>query len=316
MIDNDLSILIVDDTETGRQFLLSALSDAGFEDIRLTSSGEEVLQELIQRPADVILVDWVMPGMDGIELTNKIREQDEEENRYTSVIICTAKEGIENLVQAFNEGADDFLTTPIDHRELVARVSAAGRISVLQNTLHETARELQHSNECLIELAQTDPLTKLGNRRFMEAHLQATLKESSTRGGGTCCAIIDIDHFKQINDKHGHDVGDEVLEGVAKRLRRVVRPTDVLARMGGEEFAIIMYYQNASNFRHSIFGRIQKSMSSRPYKTSAGDLNVTVSMGVCCRFSGDPEMDMGMLTKCADQKMYRAKKKGRNQVIY
>jgi diguanylate cyclase (GGDEF)-like protein len=257
-----------------------------------------------------------MPEMDGIELTNKIRELDEDENRYTSIIICTAKEGIGPLVKAFNEGADDYLTTPIDHRELVARVNAAGRISSLQNTLQETARELEHSNERLIELAQTDPLTKLGNRRFMEAHLQATLKESSTRGGGTCCAIIDIDHFKKINDKHGHAVGDEVLVALAKRLRRLVRPTDVVARMGGEEFSIIMYYQNAGNFRHSIFGRIQQGMSARPYKTSVGELTVTISMGVCCRFGGDPEMDMAMLTKCADQKMYRAKKKGRNQVIY
>ena len=316
MIDNDLSILIVDDTETGRHFLLSALKNAGFEDIRIATSGEDVLQELTARHADVLLVDWIMPEMDGIQLTQKIREQDENENRYTSIIICTAKEGIDNLVKAFNEGVDDFLTTPIDHRELVARVSAAGRISTLQNTLHETTRELEHSNDKLIELAQTDPLTRLGNRRFMETHLQATLKESASRGGGTCCAIIDIDHFKKINDKYGHAVGDEVLVGVAKRLRRVVRPTDVLARMGGEEFSIIMYYQNADNFRHSIFARIQKSMSSRPYKTSVGDLTVTVSMGVCCRFSGDPEMDMDMLTKCADQKMYRAKKKGRDQVIY
>ncbi len=316
MIANDLSILIVDDTESGRQFLLTALNSAGYEDIRLTGSGDEVLQELNERSADVILADWIMPEMDGLELTKKVRQLDEEQYRYTSIILCTAKEGIDNLVHAFDQGVDDFLTKPIDTRELAARVQAAGRTSTLQNTLYETTSELQTANEKLNELAQTDPLTKLGNRRFMQAHLEATLKESSTRGGGTCCAIIDIDHFKKINDQYGHDVGDEVLIGVSRRLRRAVRPTDVLARMGGEEFAIIMFYQDASNFRHSIFGRIQQGVGSRPIKTSVGDLEVTVSMGVCCRFSGDPEMDMEMLVKCADQKMYRAKKKGRNQVIY
>ncbi len=316
MISSDLSILIVDDTESGRQFFTTALNEAGYEDVRQAGSGAEVLQALDERGADVVLADWIMPKMDGLELTQKIRQQDEEQNRYTSIILCTAREGVENLVFAFDHGVDDFLSKPIDIRELAARVQAAGRISSLQNSLFEAARTLQANNDKLAELAQTDPLTQLGNRRYMQLHLEAILKESSTRDGGTCCAIIDIDHFKKINDKHGHDIGDEVLIGVARRLRRIVRPTDVLARMGGEEFAIIMYYQNASNFRHSIFGRIQQSVGARPIKTSAGELNVTVSMGVCCRFSGDPEMDMDMLIKCADTKMYRAKKKGRNQVFY
>jgi diguanylate cyclase (GGDEF)-like protein len=316
MISDDLSILIVDDTESGRLFLQSALTTAGYKDIRLASNGEEVLQELSNRPADVLLVDWIMPEMDGLQLTQNIRQQDEDNNRYTSIIICTAMEGVDNLVKAFDQGIDDFLAKPIDTRELCARVQAAGRVSNLQNTLYDTTREMQATNEKLAELAQTDPLTKLGNRRYMQAHLEATLKESSTRGGGTCCAIIDIDHFKKINDQYGHDVGDEVLIGISKRLRRVVRPTDVLARMGGEEFSIIMYYQNDSNFRHSIFGRIQQSVGARPIKTSAGEIKVTISMGVCCRFSGDPELNMEMLIRCADQKMYRAKKKGRDQVIY
>ena len=316
MISSDLSILIVADTESGRQFLQTALTEAGYLDIRLAGSGEEVLQALKERAVDVVLVDWIMPEMDGLELTGKIRQQDEEQNRYTSIILCTAKEGIDNLVHAFEHDIDDFLSKPIDIRELAARVQAAGRISSLQNSLFDAAREMQAKNDKLTELAQTDPLTQLGNRRYMQSHLQAILQESSTRDGGTCCAIIDIDHFKKINDKYGHSIGDEVLIGVSRRLRRAVRPTDVLARIGGEEFAIIMYYQNVSNFRHSIFGRIQQSVGARPLKTSAGDLSVTISMGVCCRFSGDPEMDMDMLIKCADQKMYRAKKKGRNQVFY
>lgn len=316
MITDDLSILIVDDTESGRLFLQYALTTAGYKDVRLASNGEKVLQELLNRPADVVLVDWVMPEMDGLQLTKNIRQQDEDNNRYTSIIICTAKEGVDNLVMAFDQGIDDFLAKPIDVRELGARVQAAGRISHLHNTLYETTREMQAANEKLTELAQTDPLTKMGNRRYMQTHLEATLKESSTRGGGTCCAIIDIDHFKKVNDEYGHDVGDEVLIGITKRLRRIVRPTDVLARMGGEEFAIIMYYQNDSNFRHSIFARIQQCVGARPIKTSAGEINVTISMGVCCRFNGDPELNMEMLIKCADQKMYRAKKKGRDQVIY
>lgn len=316
MITNDLAILIVDDTDSGLQMFASALKSAGYEDIRLASSGREVLDELMERHADVVVADWIMPEMDGLELTNQIRQQDEDNNRYTSIILCTAKEGIDNLVHAFEQGVDDFLSKPINIRELSARVQAAGRVSSLQNTLYETTREMQATNLALAELAQTDPLTQLGNRRYMQSHLEATLKESSSRGGGTCCAIIDIDHFKKVNDEHGHPVGDEILVAVSKRLRRAVRPTDILARIGGEEFAIIMYYQDDSNFRHSIFSRIQKSVGTRPIKTSVGEITVTISMGVCCRFAGDPEMDMDMLMRCADQKMYRAKKKGRDQVIY
>jgi len=316
MITNDLAIIIVDDTESSRKMVASALHEAGYEDIRIACSAKEVLDEINERQADIILADWLMPEMDGLELTKQIRQQDEDNNYYTSIILFTAKEGTDNLVHAFEHGVDDFLTKPINIRELAARVHAAGRISLLQNTLYETTREMQKDNEALSELAQTDPLTKLGNRRYMQLHLEAALKESSTRGGGTCCAMIDIDHFKDINDTHGHQVGDEILIGVSKRLQRAVRPTDILARIGGEEFAIIMHYQNDSNFRHSIFGRIQQCVGSRPIKTSAGELTVTISMGVCCRFSGDPDMDMEMLIRCSDQKMYRAKKKGRNQVIY
>jgi len=316
MITDDLAIIVVDDMESSRQMIASALKEAGYQDIRLASSAMETLDEIKERQADIVLADWLMPEMDGLELTTHIRQQDEDHNCYTSIILFTAKEGIDNLVHAFEHGVDDFLSKPINIRELAARVQAAGRISTLQNTLYETARDMQAANEALTELAQTDPLTKLGNRRYMQSHLEAALKESSTRGGGTCCAMIDIDHFKKINDEHGHQVGDEILVGISKRLRRAVRPTDVLARMGGEEFAIIMHYQNDSNFRHSIFARIQKSVGARPIKTSVGEISVTISMGVCCRFSGDPDMDMDMLIRCADQKMYRAKKKGRDQVIY
>jgi len=183
--------------------------------------------------------------------------------------LFTAKEGTDNLVHAFEQGVDDFLTKPINIRELAARVQAAGRISILQNTLYDTTRKMQATNESLTELAQTDPLTNLGNRRYMQTHLEAALKESSTRGGGTCCAMVDIDHFKKVNDTYGHQVGDEILIGVSRRLRRAVRPTDILSRIGGEEFAIIMYYQNDGNFRHSIFARIQQCVGARPIKTSA-----------------------------------------------
>lgn len=312
----DLSLLVVDDMASARQALEKDLNKTGHEDVRLCSSAQEVLEMLKERRADVILADWVMPEMDGLELVNQVRQLDEELNRYTAIILLTAKEGTDNLVEAFSYGIDDYLSKPIDRNELSARVYAAARIAQLQNTLLETSFAMEQQNRQLHELAYTDPLTGLGNRRYLMDHLDAALEETVHRGGATCYAIIDIDHFKQINDTFGHDVGDEVLLGFTNRLRRCIRPTDTLARIGGEEFALIFHYHDVGNFKHSIFQRIQQAISARAIKTSAGDIEVTASMGVCCRFTKDAPMSVEILTKCADQKLYRAKDKGRNQVIY
>lgn len=312
----DLSLIVVDDMESARQVVAAALRNAGYEDIRTAGDGREVLEMLKERRADVVLADWIMPEMDGLTLTDSIRQLDEELNRYTAILLFTAKEGIEHLVEAFNRGVDDYLTKPLNHDELAARVYAAGRITLLQNTLFETSTAMEEQNQQLHEMAYTDPLTGLGNRRYLMNHLEAALEETVHRGGATCYAIIDLDHFKEINDTHGHDVGDEVLTGFANRLRRSIRPTDILARIGGEEFALIFHYPDVGNFKHSIFMRIQQTISTRPLKTSVGNIEITASMGVCCRFTKDAPMTIDILTKCADQKLYRAKEKGRNQVIY
>lgn len=294
----------------------AALEDSGYEDIRVTADAKQALEALDDRHADIVLADWVMPEMDGLELTDQIRQQDEDLNRYTSIILFTAKEGVEPLVEAFERGVDDYVTKPPVPRELAARVYAAGRISTLQNSLLEASTELTKINDDLRELSHTDPLTCLGNRRYLQNHLEASLDETSNRGGATCCAIVDIDHFKNINDTHGHAVGDEVLISFSKRLRRAIRPTDILARIGGEEFAIIMHYANSDSLKHAIFRRIQTNISTRSIRTSVGNLPVTASMGVCSRFNKDVPMTMDMMLKCADQKLYKAKGKGRNQVVY
>jgi diguanylate cyclase (GGDEF)-like protein len=257
-----------------------------------------------------------MPEMDGLELTDQIRQQDEDLNRYTSIILFTAKEGVESLVEAFDHGVDDYVTKPYDPHELASRVYAAGRISTLQNSLFEASTELSRINDELRELSHTDSLTELGNLRYFQDHLEASLNESGSRGSATCCAVVNIDQFKDINDTHGQSVSDEVLVNFAIRLRRAIRPTDILARIGKEEFAIVMHYADPENLKHTIFKRIQTNISTRSIRTSAGDLPVTASMGVCSRVNKDVPMTMDMLMKCSDQKLARAKNKGGNQVIY
>lgn len=310
---SDLSIVVVDDMELSCLTVRAALSRAGYRDIRIAGDACQVLAMLRERRADVVLADWIMPTMDGLELTDHVRQLDEETNRYTAVILFTAQEGVEPLVEAFQRGVDDYLTKPLDERALCARVHAAGRIAGLQNALLETTAALTQFNRQLEELATTDPLTGLGNRRYLEPHLDALLAETEARGGTTCCVMIDLDHFKAINDRYGHDVGDEVLKSFATRLQRTVRPTDIVVRMGGEEFAVVMHYQDTQP-NMGIFERIIEAIRQRAVSTSAGPIPVTASIGVCCSTRGAP-LDRRGLLKCADDKLYAAKKAGRDQMM-
>jgi diguanylate cyclase (GGDEF)-like protein len=314
MYSPNLAIIVVDDQESGRNFARSALSNEGYEDIRLFSAATSALQSHEQRAADVIISDWVMPDMDGLALTHRVRQRDEITNHYTAVILCTAQEGIEHLVEAFEQGVDDYLNKPYKERELTARVFAAGRTVSLHNALLETIESLARSNKQLEALSTTDPLTGLGNRRYLQTQLDAMLTETASRGHPTCCAIIDLDHFKDINDRYGHDIGDEVLAAFATRIQRTVRPTDVVTRIGGEEFAVIMHYLNPAQYRPEIFERIQRSLSQRPIQTSAGEIAITASIGVSCVTGDDADISRESLLKAADEKLYQAKAEGRNRV--
>ena len=316
MATRDIAIMVVDDQASGCAFARSALERAGHLDIRTTNDALAALAQLETRCADIVIADWMMPQMDGLELTHHIRQRDELAGHYTSIILCTAQAGIENLEKAFNQGVDDYLHKPYQERELAARVHAAGRIASLQNALLQTSQAMAEANRRLEEMATTDPLTGIGNRRFLQEQLDAMLQETATRGRTTCCAIIDIDHFKQINDRHGHAVGDEVLTAFATRVRRTVRPTDVVTRMGGEEFAVLLHYVEAKQFRPAIFQRILNAICQRPIQTSAGDINITASIGVCCSSMEEGINSREAMLKCADDKLYKAKQEGRNRVVF
>ncbi|MCW9013669.1 MAG: diguanylate cyclase [Gammaproteobacteria bacterium] len=316
MSNKDVSIVIVDDMQFSRVVVQAALKKAGFSNIRVTSCAKDALKTMEEEHADVVLADWVMPEMDGLELTDIIRQRDEELGVYTAVILFTAQEGIEPLVEAFNRGVDDYIVKPPNPHELAARVNASARIAALQNDLLETSQQLEDTVKHLEEMTLTDPLTGVGNRRLLTRQLEYHLLDASARRGGVCFLMLDIDHFKNINDTHGHDVGDEILIGFTRRIRRTVRPTDLVARMGGEEFGVIMHYTRAENFKPSTLDRLLSSINQRPFKTSVGDLKVTASVGVCF-YQGEGEQPSVLnLIKCADEKLYEAKANGRNQIAY
>ena len=314
MTIKDISIIIVDDMQFSRVVVQAALKKAGFSNIVVASSAAEALATMDKKHIDVVLADWVMPEMDGLELTDRIRQRDEELGIYTAIILFTAQEGIEPLVKAFNRGVDDYICNPPNPHELAARVNAASRIASLQNDLLETSKQLEDTVKHLEEMALTDPLTGIGNRRLLTRQLEYHLLDASARQGGVCFLMLDIDHFKMVNDSYGHDVGDEVLIGFTRRIRRTVRPTDLVARMGGEEFGVIMHYTKADNFKPSTVDRLLASINQRPFKTSVGDISVTSSIGVCFYRGDGQQPSVAGLIKCADEKLYQAKGNGRNQI--
>jgi diguanylate cyclase (GGDEF)-like protein len=312
----DVEIIIVDDMQFSRVVVQAALKKAGFINIRVASSALQALRMMEEKHADVVLADWVMPEMDGLQLTDTLRQRDEERGEYTGIILFTAQEGIEPLVEAFNRGVDDYICKPPNPHELAARVNAAARIASLQNDLLETSKQLEETIRHLEDMALTDPLTGAGNRRLLSRQLEQHLLDATSRHGGVCFVMLDIDHFKKINDTYGHDVGDEILIGLTRRVRRTVRPTDLVARMGGEEFGIIMHYTNPENYKTNSLERLLSSINSRPFKTSAGDLNITTSIGVCFYSGEGQQPSVQNLIKCADEKLYQAKANGRNQIVF
>lgn len=315
MQNKDISIIIVDDMQFSRAVVQAALKKAGYTNIRVAESAAQALHSMEEQRADVVLADWVMPEMDGLELTDIIRQIDEELGIYTAVILFTAQEGIEPLVEAFSRGVDDYISKPPNPRELAARVNAAARIASLQSDLLETSKQMESTIQHLEEMALTDPLTGVGNRRLLSRQMEYHLLDASARKGGVCFVMLDIDHFKKINDTYGHDVGDEVLIGLTRRIRRTVRPTDLVARMGGEEFGIIMHYTKPENFKPSSLDRLLSSINQRPFKSAAGDLNITVSIGVCFYKGDTNQPSVQSLIKCADEKLYQAKDRGRNRIV-
>ncbi len=276
----DLSIIIVDDLQFSRIVVKTALKKAGYNGVRMADSATEALAMIEQKPADVVLADWMMPEMDGLELTQRIRQRDEEKGTYTAIILFTAHDGVDYLVKAFDHGVDDYLCKPPNPQELAARVNAAARVAALQNDLLETSRQLEQTILNLKKMALVDELTGAGNQQFLMKNLKSHLLEASTRRGGVCLAIIELRELEDIAATHGEFIIDEILISQHRRLRRSVRPTDIVARLDNNIFGIIMHHTKTKDYKPSAIERILTMINNRAYKTSVGNLNLTGCIGV------------------------------------
>jgi PleD family two-component response regulator len=271
---DDLSLIVVDDARTGRIYFMRALEQAGYDDVRVAESAHRALELMAERPADVIIADWLMPGMDGLELTQRVRERDEDQSRYTAVILSTAREGVSALVTAFRSGVDDFLHKPFDAEELIARIFAAGSQANARNMLLETTQTLADKRAARVENWATDAMTGLGGADYFEAQLTTHLMEIAMRGGAVCAALVDV-------SGPAVEVDDPTLAltRAGRRIVRAVRPTDAVCRIDALRFGIVMSAPDASGFREGMFGRIEREVAGRPIAHRGAHTAIAVDIG-------------------------------------
>lgn len=310
-----LRILVVDDSGTVLVFLRRMLAEIGHA-VFTARNGQEGLAKALEVEPHVVITDLVMPEMDGLDFCRTLRESRAGNMMY--IIMLTVMEHEDKLVEAFEAGADDYVVKPVSERALKARLQAGQRVAQLQREIllereemRRSAAELALANQRLRSLALTDSLTQVPNRRYGLDRLEQEWAASGRDGKPLSCLLIDVDHFKRINDSLGHDVGDRVLHQSAQLLKKSMRPHDVLCRWGGEEFLLICPDTDL-NGATNIAERIRKA-----FETSIFDdlplKRLTVSIGVASR-----EMKMetfGEHLKAADRALYAAKDAGRNKVM-
>ena len=301
-----LSIVIVSDKKLIRTTLKVSLNKAGYENIRSSRDPQHALKLLREQPADVVVADWLLPGMDGLTLTSYLREQDEGLNHYTAILLYTAKDAEDNIAQAFAQGVDDYLVKPIADGVLAARIYGAGRIATLQNTLFKKNQKLAENATQLAQQSMIDSLTGMGNQRYFINHLARFLRDAKARDRLIVCTTVGIDQFQVIIDAYGERAADEVIAKIAGRLRNAVRPVDIVSRVGQSEFGVLMYYSDAAGYDAQIFQRIANQLSRPQIETSSGNITVTTSLGVCTYSQENLDVDAETLLKCSIGKLFSA----------
>jgi two-component system, cell cycle response regulator len=295
-------ILIAEDDPVSRRVLQTFLLKWGYEVI-IAEDGTQALAILERQDFPRLAVlDWMMPGLEGTQVCERIRK---EHNRaYVYILLLTARNQKEDILKGLESGADDYLTKPFDAQELRARLLVGQRILSLQDHLIE-------AREQLLFQATHDALTGLANRGVILDALQRERSRQSRAGGSFGIVLMDLDHFKYVNDQYGHLSGDAVLQEASRRMRAAVRPYDTVGRYGGEEFLIVVPASDAMGAM-GLAERIRKSIETPPVRTEAGEIQVTASLGVAISEPGIP-LDAADLLQLADDALYRAKERGRNR---
>ncbi len=297
-----MKVLIADDSATSRAMLRSALTRWGY-DVVMAENGKEALDILAtEDPPPMAVLDWVMPELTGPEVCRRVRETLREP--YTYILLLTSKNTKGETVEGLEAGADDYIVKPFDQHELQVRLRAGQRIIDLQLNLMQAREELR-------ERASKDLLTMLPNRSAIAHTLENEIARCHRDHRTVGIILLDLDHFKRVNDTLGHFAGDAVLRETAARLRSNMRPYDQVGRYGGEEFLVVLPncdLEQAANQAERMRHRLHETSML----VDGSELQVSASFGVT--ISDGSERSPDLFVRVADEALYRAKANGRNRI--
>ena len=296
-------VLIVDDRPTSYERIVKTLAAEHTVDVE--PNPNEALFRSAEGNYDLVVVSLNLQEFDGLRLCSQIRSL--ERTRNLPILALAESDGTAKLARGLEIGVNDYLVRPIDKNEMLARV----RTQIKKKRYTERLRD---NMQMSIELAITDGLTGLFNRRYMETHLGTLVDQSAARGKPITVLVLDIDYFKAINDSYGHDAGDDVLREFALRIRKATRNIDLACRYGGEEFVIVMPETDMA-VATAVAERLRRRIATEPFAIQKGarHLEVTISIGIAALSGVDD--NAATVLKRADQALYRAKRDGRNRVV-
>ncbi len=276
----DISIIVVDDLQFSCEVVKSGLKKSGYKDIRTANSANKAMLLLNERRADVILADFWMPEMNGLELTDLVRRWDEKNNRYTGIILLTAEDTTSSIVVAFDHGVDDFVSKSANQYELAARVYGAGRISVMHNNIHKLNSDLtlQYQNHSHLRLIDMD--TGLSNYKQFEKVLESMIIHCETRGGGIALGLIrvDVNEDNEPDNEHPTRLRPGTLRTISNALQLVLRPMDEIARIDSNTFAIALIYADHNLFNTDMFKRSTTSILKHSHMLTDQGKKLKLSM--------------------------------------
>jgi len=291
-------ILIVDDLEANVQLLERKLTSAGYTSVTSTMNSREVCELHRKHHYDLIMLDLQMPGMDGFQVIESLKEI--EADSYLPVLVITAQPN--HKLRALKAGAQDFISKPFDLAEVLMRVHNMLEVRLLHTAAHNHGKLLE-------AMALNDPLTGLANRRLLDDRMTMAIVHARRNQSAMAVLYLDLDGFKQVNDTLGHGAGDALLKMVAERLVEAVRAEDTVARLGGDEFMIALWHvtdaDNAATIASKVIGSV-----SQPYSIEGHAASITISAGI--GIYPVHGKDAETLMKSADLALYEAKHAGKN----
>jgi two-component system, cell cycle response regulator len=301
-----VKILVADDDPVSRRLMERMLQRGGYEVITV-QNGRQAAHELSRVGGPrLALIDWMMPELDGPSLCRELRSR--QNDPYVYILLLTSKQSGGDLVEGLEAGADDYLKKPCNAAELKARLHTGRRILQLEDKLVEAREEMRFK-------ATHDALTSLWDRGAILALLRSELSRSIREHLPVSLLLCDVDHFKRINDVHGHQAGDEVLQEVSTRLLDAVRSHDAVGRYGGEEFLIVLGGCSCEHLKQRA-EQVRTAINGSPVFTKHGSISVSLSVGAITVESWDESIPIELLLKPADEALYQAKASGRDQVIF